>query len=152
MIPPVPVADRAWRAYPAPPVHHRARDAIEAGAVTSREVADLAGVSMSMAWRALRQHRPGPPVADIVKVRLIEQPPLEMQRGGLCFQPGAPLIWASDSAADQARAVAACRTCSVREMYCHGWALRNVPPTDLAVYAALTGVQRNRLRRKRARP
>ena len=149
-IPRIPVADRAWRAYPPPPVHHRARDAIEQGAATSREVADLAGVSMSMAWRALRKYRPGPPAPAIV-LGLIEQPPLEMQLGGLCFQRGAPLIWASDDPADQARAVATCRVCSVREMFCHGWALRNVPVTDLAVYAGLTGVQRNRLRRERNR-
>ena len=85
-IPAIPVADHAWRAYPAPPSHHRALDAIEQGAATSREVAELAGVSMSMAWRALKRHRPSGPAPAIV-LGLIEQPPLEMIRGGL-VRPG----------------------------------------------------------------
>ena len=53
-----------------------------------------------------------------VVFRMMEQPAVEMQLGGLCFVPNQRPVWTSDNADDRALAVRICKTCSVRVHFC----------------------------------
>lgn len=149
-------AARAGRPIPGrPPVAlEAAHAAIEAGARTAREIMDVTGLPYQVAWRALQRWPPPPPLRyrpPAVVFRMMEQPAVEMQLGGLCFVPNQRPVWTSDNADDRALAVRICKTCSVRVHFCGPWALRNIPPDDDAIYAAMDGARRAE-RRAAARP
>ena len=65
--------------------------------------------------------------------------------GGLCVQPGAPLYWTSDDAAEREMARKTCLVCSVRAI-CRDWSLEALPRADDAIYGALDGNGRRRAR------
>jgi hypothetical protein len=87
-IPAVPVRDRAPRKRPVPP--SRTRDVIArlGPQATPRQVADAAGVSVQMAWKALRAPRAAPRV------------PAHLQRGR-CADGQAGRLWDSADPADR---------------------------------------------------
>jgi hypothetical protein len=199
LIPVIPVSRRQRR--PQPRQQSATHSAILAGARTSREVADLAGVSVGGGRKALRRHRDREPIPElppppaeceqcgkpyVPRVRgnggspqrfcsgqcrfdwhnarrpravplppdypVLTLPPAAFLAEGLCADPrtlrkvGYP--WTSDDPQDRELARRICRSCSV-QMMCAEWSL-HLPREDSAIYAAMGGRERRRLRKASA--
>jgi hypothetical protein len=169
IIPAIPARQRTRKPYPQ--LRSPARDAILALGpdATPRAVADLAGVSMQAAWRALQRLRPRlrdcAAAAEAFQVirpagtspssavprhapQIPAFPPAPDWRLGLCttVPPRMRSWWTSSDRDEREAAARMCQGCPVQPE-CAGWSLA-LPVTDPAVYGGMS--QAERLRRKRA--
>lgn len=146
VIPVIPVSERAAR--PRPPQPSRTRAALDAGATSSREVANATGVSMQAAWKARRlairrlaQAAAGERAARSanralhISERSVIPEPVEL--GGLCVQPDLKPahrhIWTSDKPADRELARRYCKACSV-QVICLEWSVDYADGRDSSIY------------------
>jgi hypothetical protein len=157
---------RAERPKPPPPSQTRIAIGQLGPSATPRQVADLAGVSIQAAWKALRQLRPTARDAacavdsiSVVKTcprpsnrgqpyRLspLVKPTPDLSRGLCATAPRGQRGWWTSTDPDERRAAQrACLSCPVLAA-CAEWSL-SLPATDPAVYGGM--LQDERLARRR---
>jgi Transcription factor WhiB len=151
----IPVSQRQCQPYPRQP--SRARDAIAAGAITPRQIADAAGVSPQAAWKAwkknqqyLAEARAAAAVPRRTPAIVTLPTPVPRLPGAACasgrYLP--PRAWTGGaSRADQITAIGICRSLCEQLLACREWALSNAHVPGIA--GGLTDAERTLIRRNR---
>jgi hypothetical protein len=157
-IPVIPVSERQQQPRPRQP--SRARDAIAAGAITPRQIADAARVSPQAAWKAWTKNQAALAEAREAAAVLRRPPEIADLPVPVPRLPGAacasgilpPRAWTGGGTrADRIAAIGICQQLCEKLLPCREWALATGAGTVDGILGGLTPDERAAIRRQRKR-
>jgi Transcription factor WhiB len=156
-IPRIPVSERQRQPYPRQP--SRTRDAIAAGAITPRQIADAAQVSPQAGWRAWKKNQAAIAQAREAAAASRKPPPVQALPAPVPDLSGAacatgqhlpPSAWTGGGTrAERIMAIGICRSLCPQLRACRAWALGPGTSPLPGILGGLTEGERRQIRHNR---